>query len=184
MRTTPTARLWCSGSARRWTPARFVLPPTGCRAPAASCRSMRSPTTSPSMPPNPSPPRPAIPANLLATGYRQPALLSPLQADDRCRLAAGRPACHRQPPAAQGRARARLGRSLPDQVPALLNDLRSPASCPRRLLQTSALAPVLVVKSWSYDGTGYVGSGEAELALASAARARDKEQLTGVLDRP
>jgi hypothetical protein len=38
---------------------------------------------------------------------------------------------------------------------------------------------VLVLKSWTYDGTGYIGSGEAELALASAARARDKEQLVG-----
>lgn len=38
---------------------------------------------------------------------------------------------------------------------------------------------VLVLKSWTYDGTGYIGSGEAELALASAARARNKEQLVG-----
>jgi hypothetical protein len=38
---------------------------------------------------------------------------------------------------------------------------------------------VLVLKSWTYDGTGYVANGEAGLALASAARARDKEQPVG-----
>jgi len=51
----PTARSWFSGSAPRSTPARSALPPTSCRAPAASCLSMRSPTTSPSTPPSPSP---------------------------------------------------------------------------------------------------------------------------------
>lgn len=38
---------------------------------------------------------------------------------------------------------------------------------------------VLVLKNWTYDGTGYVGLGDAELALASAARARDQEQAAG-----
>jgi hypothetical protein len=38
---------------------------------------------------------------------------------------------------------------------------------------------VLVLKSWTYDGTGYNGTAAEQLALASAARARDKEQLAG-----
>lgn len=38
---------------------------------------------------------------------------------------------------------------------------------------------VLVLKSWSFDGTGHIGTEGKQLALASAARARDKEQLEG-----
>jgi len=36
---------------------------------------------------------------------------------------------------------------------------------------------VLVLKTWAYDGTGYTTTAGAEPALASAARARDQEQL-------
>ncbi len=35
---------------------------------------------------------------------------------------------------------------------------------------------VLVVKTWAYDGTGYTGTADQQLALASAARARDHDQ--------
>jgi hypothetical protein len=38
---------------------------------------------------------------------------------------------------------------------------------------------VLVIKSWIFDGTGCTGTAGEQLALASAARARDKQQLAG-----
>ena len=38
---------------------------------------------------------------------------------------------------------------------------------------------VLVLKSWTFDGTGHTGTASEQLALASAARARDKQQLVG-----
>lgn len=38
---------------------------------------------------------------------------------------------------------------------------------------------VLVLKTWTYDGTGHTGTAGEQLALASAARARDKDQLPG-----
>jgi hypothetical protein len=38
---------------------------------------------------------------------------------------------------------------------------------------------VLVLKTWTYDGTGYTTTAGAELALASAARARDQQPSAG-----
>jgi hypothetical protein len=38
---------------------------------------------------------------------------------------------------------------------------------------------VLVLKTWTYDGTGHTGTAGKQLALASAARARDKDRLPG-----
>jgi hypothetical protein len=38
---------------------------------------------------------------------------------------------------------------------------------------------VLVLKTWAYDGTGYTTTAGAELALASAARARDQQTSAG-----
>ena len=38
---------------------------------------------------------------------------------------------------------------------------------------------VLVLKSWTFDGTGHTGTAGEQLALASAARARDKDQAAG-----
>jgi hypothetical protein len=35
---------------------------------------------------------------------------------------------------------------------------------------------VLVLKTWTYQGAGYTGPAAAQLALASAARARDHDQ--------
>jgi hypothetical protein len=38
---------------------------------------------------------------------------------------------------------------------------------------------VLVVKKWTFEGDGYTGTAGEQLALASAARARDKEEVAG-----
>ena len=36
---------------------------------------------------------------------------------------------------------------------------------------------VLVIKTWTYAGTGYTGTANSELAIASAARAREHSQV-------
>ena len=84
-------------------------------------------------------------------------------------------------------AHARLRRPLPHQIPPLLGHLR-PLRRARTEHRRQQRHPdgehdpwgrpldetiVLVLPTWTYDGTGYTTTAGAELALASAARARD-----------
>ena len=158
------------------------LPGTGPRCPSRPSR-----TTSLSTPPRLST-RPACPTGRSARpGHRESALLPPLQADDHHRLAARRQRDRTgQHPVVQVGPHARLRRSLPHQIPPLLGHLR-PLRRARTEHRKRQRHPdgerdpwgrplddtvVLVLSTWTYDGTGYTATPSAELALASAARAR------------
>ena len=85
-------------------------------------------------------------------------------------------------------AHARLRRPLPDQIPCrysvTFGQLRKARTDHRRQQNHPGgerdpwgrpldETVVLVLKTWTYAGTGYTAAADAELALASAARARE-----------
>ena len=180
-----------SASAARLDKRPIWREPVRRNRPAAR-RQAQSPTTSPSTPPRAAD-VPGLPDTRIrhASEIARAALPGPPQAHGRDRVGARRAHLGRRSAAAAVGAHARLRRPLPHQIPPLrrhLRLLRGERVTKRRLERhpDGERDPwdrplddtvVLVIKTWTYAGTGYSNPSGAELALSSAARAREHRWL-------